>query len=605
MAEEFNKLGLQELVEKTNLSDEDIMILEDDENTKRVSFRNLRDSLIDDDELPSTHRLYSSHKLNAAIENFQKQLDYDIGKVEGQISDIIENYDTSKDVDNKIAQFGKTIPELAEVETIKRALESKRNTTDKITCDDIESGSDEKKIQVENLSNAVLSMMTGNTPVSVPSVPEGGWVQEDIANGSINAAKLSKQYRYRGHYPEGDINQFTRDGIYLLGASVTGLPKYDENEEDHDRYLEVTNYGPDQYIIQKISYSLDNSEDVRPVYTRKALLNRLHVTPFVAEYPVTDKFKITRNVLDDNILNYGVVSEGDVFNLIADGNYLVKKNVKNLPNALYDFTVSVKKFDTRTEYTAKCIDINRCEVYVCNTYLTSSGLKEKTQWYLTNTSTKSRLDGKRLHLFGDGVCYGLGSSNIPTLSYPALLTSRYGLNIINHALGDATIGEYGDEYFSERSVIKQIENAQLANGDFAIIFAGSEDYKSGVARIGINSDTSDYYFKGALNTCIQKLMQKNSAIKILVISPLFRARLDADDLRNSDETPINELYLRDYSNAMKDICDYNHIPFLDLHSNGMINKYNHTMYLSDRLYPNDAGHDMLANKIFAALDYFY
>ena len=63
MAEEINKLSLSELIEKTALSDEDIIVVEDDENTKRISFRNLRDSLIDDDELPSTHRINSSHKL--------------------------------------------------------------------------------------------------------------------------------------------------------------------------------------------------------------------------------------------------------------------------------------------------------------------------------------------------------------------------------------------------------------------------------------------------------------------------------------------------------------------------------------------------------------
>ena len=68
MAEEINKLGLHELIEKTNLSDDDIIVVQDNENTKRVSFRNLRDSLIDDNELPSIHRIYSSQKLNEAIE---------------------------------------------------------------------------------------------------------------------------------------------------------------------------------------------------------------------------------------------------------------------------------------------------------------------------------------------------------------------------------------------------------------------------------------------------------------------------------------------------------------------------------------------------------
>lgn len=605
MAEEINKLGLHELIEKTDLSDEDILIVQDEENTKKISFRDLRDSLIDDNELPSTHRLYSSYKLNEAIVNFQKQLDIDLTRMENSINDITENYDTSEEVDKKIEDFSKTVSDLAEVESIKQALESKRDITNLITCDDIESGSDEKKIQVQNLSSAVLAMMTGNTPVTVPSVPEGGWVQEDIANWSINASKLVKQYRYRGHYPEGDINQFTNDGLYLLGASVVGLPVYNENEEEEDRLLEVTNYGPDQYIIQKVYYCSDNTENVRPVYVRKSLLSKLHVTKFVAEYAVTDTFKITRNILDDNVLDMGVVSEGDVYDLITDGDYLVKKGVKNLPNDDYDFTVSVRKYGTRTEYLAKSVTPDKCEIYVSNVYTANSGARDNTPWYMTNTVTKSRLDGKRLHLFGDGVCYGLGSTDMPNLSYPALLDSKYGINIINHALGDATIGNYGDEYLTERSVIKQIDSAQIASGDFAIIFAGSEDYKSGVARIGETRSESEYHFKGSLNLCIQKLMQKNSSIKVLVISPLFRARLDADDFRNSDDTLINELRLTDYTNAMKDVCEHNHIPFLDLHSTSMINKYNYTAYLSDGLYPNNAGHDMLANKIFSALNYFY
>lgn len=606
MADEtMNKISLHELIEKSELGDEDIIIVQDQENTKRVSFRNFRQSLITDEELPSTHRMYSSYKLDNTIQDFQRQLDYDIGKVEGEIELIKENFSTSKEVDDKIKEFSKEVSNLADVETIKKSLEAKRNISDPITCDDIESGEDSKKIQPKNLSYEVISMMVGTTPVTVPAVPEGGWVQEDIANGAINGLKLAKQYRYRGHYPEGNINNFTQDGLYLLGPSVTGLPKYNENEDDYDRLLEVFNYGPEQYIIQRVYYCLDSGEDVRPVYERKAPLSRLHVTDFIGHYQVTDKFKITRNVLDETILNGGIVTSGNVYDLTLDNDYLVKKGVKNLPNDKYDFTVSVRNYGIRIEYEAKAVNTNVCEIYISNSYLTSSNSRERTPWYQTNTVSKSRLEGKRLHLFGDGVCFGMGSTDIPTLSYPALLTSRYGINVINHALGDATIGVYGDEFLSERSVIKQIENAQISNGDLAIIFAGSNDYKSGVATIGNDTDTNDYSFKGALNTCIRKIMEKNPEIKLLIVTPLFRARLDADDFRNSDDTPINELTLRDYVNAMNDIAEYNHIPYLDLHSQGMINKYNFTVYLKDRLYLNDAGHDMIANKIFAALNYFY
>lgn len=606
MADEIiNKLGIRELLEKNKLSDEDIIILEDEENTKRISFRNFRDSLIDDNELPSKHRIYSSYKLDEEIKAFQHDLEYGIGKIENDISKLQENIITSENVDKKINEAMKTVPDLAQVESIKKALETKRNTTDLITCDDIESGEDAKKIQPKNLSYDVISMMVGTTPITPPAVPEGGWVQEDIANGAISANKLSKQYRFKGYYEEGNINKFTQDGLYLLSSSISGLPKYDPDETDKERLLEVYNYGPDQYIMQKIYYCSDNGDIARPTYVRKSLLSRLHITEFVAEYPVTDNFKIKRNVLTDDFLNLGIIESGNVYDIIVDGDYLIKRSVKNLPNDKYDFTVSVRKYDSRYEYVAKSITSSSCEIYVSNSYILSSGQRAYTKWYQTNTVSKSKLDGKKLHLFGDGVCYGMGSSNIPTLSYPALLNSKYGIIIQNHALGDATIGVYGDEYLQERSVIKQIEEANISNGDLAIIFAGSNDYKSGKAKIGLNTDMVDTSFKGSLNICIRKLMEKNSNIKILVITPLFRARLDADNFRNSDDTPINELLLYDYCVAMKQVCEYNHIPCFDLHSTSMINKYNFTSYLNDRLYLNDTGHDMIADKIFSALSFYY
>ena len=606
MADEvINKLGIRELLEKEKLSDDDIIIVEDTENTKRISFRDLRDSLIDDNELPSTHRIYSSQKVNNSIETIQSNLDRSFGEVEGKLDILNEKAATLEDVDKKIEDFSKQVPELTEMETIKKELDLKRSTLEPITCDDIETGEDAKKIQPKNLSYEVISMMVGTTPVTVPAVPKGGWVQEDIANGAIIADKLSKQYRFRGKYSEGNINSFVKDGLYLLSASIEGLPKYKDDEADQERLLEVYNFGDNQNIIQKVYYIEEtDSASVRPVYTRKAVLSRLHITDFIAEYPVTDAYKLERKALDDNIFDYGVINSGSVYDLKNDGDYLVLKNVKNLPSDKYDYAVSVRKYNTRTEYVAKAVTSTVCEVYISNTYPLSSGQLVRTEWYQTNSVSKSRLDGQRLHLFGDGVCYGMGSTDIPTLSYPALLTSKYGITIQNHALGDATIGVYGDDYLEERSVIKQIQNTSFADNDLAIIFAGSNDYKSGIAKLGKDSDDVDTSFKGALNLCIKTILEKNSKVKLLIITPLFRARLDADNFRNSDETPINELLLSDYVTAMKEVSEYNHIPCLDLHSTSRINKYNFATYLSDRLYLNDYGHEVIADKIFSALDFY-
>lgn len=195
----LNKMFIKELLEKTKLSDDDILIAEDSTNTKRVSFRNFRDSLISDNELPSTHRMYSSKKLDDVINDFQEQIDLNIGQIAGRVEKVEEGSISSKEVDKKIEEFSKTVADLIELDNIKQAIDLCRKTSDPITCDDIESGEDAKKIQPKNLSYEVISMMVGTTPVTAPAVPKGGWVQEDIANGAINAAKLAKQYRYRGH----------------------------------------------------------------------------------------------------------------------------------------------------------------------------------------------------------------------------------------------------------------------------------------------------------------------------------------------------------------------------------------------------------------------
>ena len=69
MAENSMNVGIfvTDLLEKSRVDDTDVMIIEDVENTKKVMFRNLRISLIEDNESPASHRIYSSQKVNELI----------------------------------------------------------------------------------------------------------------------------------------------------------------------------------------------------------------------------------------------------------------------------------------------------------------------------------------------------------------------------------------------------------------------------------------------------------------------------------------------------------------------------------------------------------
>ena len=59
---DFTNIGvfIDDLLEKEKIDDFDLLLAEDNENTKKVTFRNLRTSLVEDDESPSNFRIYSS-----------------------------------------------------------------------------------------------------------------------------------------------------------------------------------------------------------------------------------------------------------------------------------------------------------------------------------------------------------------------------------------------------------------------------------------------------------------------------------------------------------------------------------------------------------------
>ena len=59
MAENSMNVGIfiSDLLEKTSADDTDVLLIEDTQNTKRILFRNLRISLIDDKEAPANHRI--------------------------------------------------------------------------------------------------------------------------------------------------------------------------------------------------------------------------------------------------------------------------------------------------------------------------------------------------------------------------------------------------------------------------------------------------------------------------------------------------------------------------------------------------------------------
>ena len=129
--------------------------------------------------------------------------------------------------------------------------------------------------------------------------------------------------------------------------------------------------------------------------------------------------------------------------------------------------------------------------------------------------------------------------------------------------------------------------------DFTFIFGGTNDYGMGEAEIGdINSD-SYYTFYGAVKNLVKDLLTKFSNNKICFILPL--SRFDEDKI-------ITHAPLSKYRDIIKEICNINHIDYLDLCKALPIPTTDgKTEYFKDGLHPNKQGHKIIARNIIKYL----
>ena len=610
MANDSMNVGIfiTDLLEKERIDDTDILLVEDLENTKKVLFRNFRISLISDKEAPANYRIYSSQKVQQLIDDIKDSVSDGIGGMEEDIQNLIKDKVSHKELDAAIAEIDAKKLDKVDLDPVIHELENTRKKSVPITGQDLAYGNEDEKIHLKHLGADILDAMTGKTPITPPSVPTGGWRGDDLADGSISARKLTKDYTYRGSYPEGNLNRLVESGVYEVAATVEGVPHYGE-DMDETRLLEVIRYGTDgKYIIQRVYYK-EYSSEVRPYFERKGLFQKLSILDFVAHFEISEVNKVESDLLGDRYNNRGKLSEGDLFlDTKADGNYLCESTVKNLPTT-DKYLVNVRTFDTRKEYEAKRADINGCITYSCYEYYDSNHALIRTDWFNSTNVSKSKFDGKAIHIFGDGISYGLGSTDILHTAYPSILNKKYGYRVFNHALSDATAGNYGDDIFKQSSLLTQIDTATgltVEDEIYVLIFIGAEDYRSGMAPIGNDDNENDTTFKGSLNLAIKKLLTKAPSAKVMLVSPIFRSSTEPGDDLDCDTNLVNDKYLRDFANAMSDIGKVNHIPCLDLFDECMINKYNSKIYLNkDGVYPSDKGHAMIAEKIHDGMCKFY
>lgn len=598
----INSIGIQDLAEKQSVEDNNIMIIQDVDDTKRITITNLRKGLIQDTEYPSTDRIYSSEKVTSLMNDNTEQIN--------QIArDITQNIDNAMVTMEEIKKDHEVInTELEDkvpssiIDDLTILINQKRPNDVLLTASDLDTSNDKVKIGLENLKVEVLEAMTGESPVTISKAPYGGWISSDIADNAINSTHLSNTYRYRDYITTGDISDITADGIYLINGLVSGIPG--DSNDSSAFMLENFRFGPNgKYIYQILSYIDDNL--YRPVYYRRGEVVKLYSLPFIAEYPINSKFKLNTEHMGDIYTDKGVYT-GNVYNLRSEGSYYVLKGSEGLPTEDSDYIVNVSCHNNDFKFVL--VNIKNLTTYVGLLHMDSNNLYDSPKWVQINDNKKSKFDGTKLVILGDDYAFGVGPSNITTESYQSLLKNDYGFTIYNYALSGATAGSYDSSMYEEKCVITQIETAKdkIASSDLLYLMIGSNDFKYGSCSIGNNDDLDTTSFKGSLNTIIRNIYKINPSIGIIISTPVYRARLtDSSNIIDCDTITVNNYYLYNFANAIIDISNIYHIPVLDLYNEFGINKYNYTSYLVNGMYLNAFSQKRLSSAVYNIFNSYF
>lgn len=215
------------------------------------------------------------------------------------------------------------------------------------------------------------------------------------------------------------------------------------------------------------------------------------------------------------------------------------------------------------------------------------------------------LKGKIFEFLGDSITEGCGVSS-PDKVFHALICKKYGLKRVdNFGIGGTRIARQSEMNDTERDYDFMMRvDALDPKADGVVVFGGTNDFGTGQAPLGEMNDRSLFTFYGAMHNLCRMLIEKYPDGTIVFITPLHRFNEDGWGAWKPEGVKLYPL--RYYAKAVKDVCEFYSIPVLDLFSEGELRGNTPEWYkefMPDGVHPNDKGHEIIARKLGALLEY--
>ena len=206
----------------------------------------------------------------------------------------------------------------------------------------------------------------------------------------------------------------------------------------------------------------------------------------------------------------------------------------------------------------------------------------------------SSIANKIVNFLGDSITYGVdGNTNGGTAEYPypKIISELFGIIAKNYGVPGSTIGG------NNNGIGYSCMNIRYANmddnADYVIVFGGVNDYTANVKLpLGSYEDETNETFYGGLKILINGLIGKYPRSRIGFITPL---RKRGDTTPNTYGNTLEQ-----YVNAIKQLCEENSIPYLDLYKKGgcyVENANWRSINMNDGLHPSQEFYYKLAQQI--------
>ena len=216
---------------------------------------------------------------------------------------------------------------------------------------------------------------------------------------------------------------------------------------------------------------------------------------------------------------------------------------------------------------------------------------------ITKEIINNKWYNKKYIALGDSITRGENSLN----SYNPMIGDRYTdvareefgfREVINYGIGGSRITSHSDATYPKDGMIDRFSEMD-DDADLICVFGGTNDFGNDVP-LGDVSDGNKTHFKYALNELCKGLLNKYPTKTIYFITPIHRKDHRADNIPNGAGHT-----LKDYVNAIKEICENWGIPVLDLYSTYGINPFidiQRETYMPDGLHPIPVGMRKLGEK---------